>query len=81
MITPEDVQELLLSLLDKNAIILDTVDLAIDGEHVDQTIISNLLKSLANLHVTSNFTRKLFLANPAVLRFCRTILLNGKNGN
>lgn len=57
----EQVQTLILSLLDKNSVILDTKDLALDGYKVDQNTVSGVLKSLANLQVTLHLT-KVFLS-------------------
>jgi hypothetical protein len=49
----DSIQALLLSLLDANGIILDTKDLALEGRKLDTESVSNVLKRLANLDVST----------------------------
>ena len=48
----DQVQDLILNILDKNSVILDSKDLALNGKKLDQNDVSSVLKSLANLQVT-----------------------------
>lgn len=49
----DQVQDLILSILDKNSVILDSKDLALNGQKIDQNSVSSVLKRLANLQVPS----------------------------